>query len=496
MPSPLLTLRNITKRYDAVAVLRDVDFELRAGEVHVLAGENGAGKSTLIKIIAGAVRADRGSIAINGAPVRIATPLDAVRYGVAVIHQELSLVDSMSAAENLALGYHRSMLRSPSDEHAHARAALHHFLPDIDINARVDTLSLGARQLIEIARALASNAQIVIMDEPTSALRTQETEQLLQAVQTLRNRGTGIIYISHRLEEIMRVADRVTVLRDGVRIETIEAHTLTPKRLIHAMIGREISAIYPPRHTNRGDVLLRAHNLTVHGTVALENVHLDVRAGEILGLAGLQGSGTSEALQALYGVFGARASMMLKICGADARVQSPREAVAHGIALVGADRAALGIVPSLSIEENIMLTALPTFSRTGWMPSARIKREATQRATDAGMTTANLAAPITSLSGGNQQKGLIARAMATDPRVLLLDDPTRGVDVGVKRDLYDWMNIITREGRAIILASSDLPELLAMSDRILVFHRGVCVAEFTHDEATAATVLGAMLNCE
>lgn len=496
----LLRMSRIAKSFGPNRVLREVDFELKAGEVHVLAGENGAGKSTLIRTLGGALAADEGMIAIEGEPVRFRRPRDAAERGIAVIHQELSLVGSMSVADNLLLGHEpgRAGWIDRAASAARARRVLERVGLRLDPDRLVCTLPISAQQLVEIAKALALDAKIIVMDEPTSALSEPEVRRLFARIADLKTQGCGIIYITHRLEEIYALADRITVLRDGRVVASRPAGELPVGELVRLMVGRSIGDQAPRRAAAAGTVRLDLRRCRVRGEGAgrrliVEDAALQVRSGEILGLVGLEGSGVSEMLWAMFGALGQRAEVEMEIDGRPQRLASPRQAIEAGIALVTNDRRRTGLVPGMDVVENATLAALPRLGRLGWL---RRREEAEQTARTAGqlnLRCASLRQPVSTLSGGNQQKVVLAKWMATNPRVLLLDDPTRGVDVGAKHEIYLLMNEWSRRGCGIILSSSEWPELLQVSDRIMVMHRGRVTATFHAGEATAADLLRAAM---
>ncbi|MFV1964235.1 MAG: sugar ABC transporter ATP-binding protein [Pirellulaceae bacterium] len=500
-PLPLVCMRGITKRFGRVTVLENVDFEVRRGEVHVLAGENGAGKSTLIKILGGVHRDFEGTLAIGGRIVRHAHPREATAMGVAVIHQELSLVPSMSVADNMFLG--RPLARfgglvRDGRQRSEARRLLREFGVDVDVDQAVGDLPVATQQLIEIAKALSQNAKVIVMDEPTSALSAPEVEKLFALIDQLKARGCGIVYITHKMEEIERVADRITVLRDGHFIASSIASELPVHKLIRGMVGREIDQQFP-RHTPEiGDERLRIEDFSVTrgDRRVVDNVSFTLRKGEIVGLAGLQGSGCSELLTGLFGALESQADGRVWLDGEPARLTSPRESIRRGVALLTNDRKATGLVLSLSVVANTTLADLTRCCVGGWRLSGRERAAATGMAEALHLRAASLDMEVAELSGGNQQKVAIAKWLLTQPRVLLLDEPTRGVDVGAKREIYDLMNVWTRQGIVVLMVTSEMPELLAMSDRILVMHRGRVTAEFSGKQATADAVLEAAMGKE
>jgi ribose transport system ATP-binding protein len=500
MTTPLVRMSGITKRFGPVTVLEDVSFEIRAGEVHILAGENGAGKSTLIKILAGVHRDYQGTIQLDGRPVRPRSPTEAGSLGIAVIHQELSLVPSMTIADNVLLGRWptRAGLVLGRVERAEARRSLAIVGLDMDVDQRVEQLPIGTQQLIEIAKALSQRARVLVMDEPTSALSSPEVATLFDLIGQLKRQGCGIVYITHKMEEIEQIGDRVTVLRDGRTIGTANRADLPIPKLIHWMVGREIDQQLPRHQPHLGRTRLQVADFSVFprglGTKsAVERVGLSVRSGEIVGIGGLQGSGASELLWGLFGAYGVRAEGRVELDGKLVRIRSPRQAIQSGVALLTNDRKASGLILPMSIVANATLADLPNLTWAGWR---RPRRELAVTAAVTGplnLRAVSLDAPVATLSGGTQQKVALAKWLQTRPLVLLLDAPTRGIDVGAKREIYALMNQWTQQGIAIILISSEMPELLAMSDRIVVMHRGRVTAEMAGNEATADRILEAAM---
>ena len=497
---PLVRLAGITKRFGPVTVLRDAQFECRAGEVHVLAGENGAGKSTLIKILAGVHTQFEGRLEMDGHEVRLRDPLHAAALGVAVIHQELSLIGPMSVADNIFLG--RAPTRAgficQAIQEKDARETLARLGLDINVRAPVQSFSPAVRQLIEIAKALSQNARLLVMDEPTSALNAPEAGRLFALIQSLKERGCGIVYITHKMEEIERLADRITVLRDGRWIGTAPASDLPEARLIQWMVGRELGEQFPRRAPRPGPERLRLENFSVHpggfsAPPAVNQISMSVRAGEVVGLGGLQGSGASELFLGLFGAYGARTRGAAEMDGRPARFASPRQAIASGVALLTNDRKATGLVPSLSVAANATLAGLPALSPGGWRSPARERAAAAAATAPMHLRAASLDLETVALSGGNQQKVALARCLQTRPRLLLLDEPTKGIDIAAKRDIYQLVDQWTAEGIAILLITSEMPELLTLSDRVVVLHRGGVTAEYARGEATPENVLAAAM---
>jgi ABC-type sugar transport system ATPase subunit len=500
-PEILARLCRITKRFGPVTVLEDVDLEIRAGEVHVLAGENGAGKSTLIRILGGVYTDFDGQMQLAGRPYRPQNPLDAGRRGVALIHQELSLVPEMSVADNVFLG--RSPCRRTGfiDDRRQRTAAvevLRRLGLELDVSQSVASFPIATQQRIEIAKAISQQARVLVMDEPTSALNAPEVERLFQLVRHLKQQGCGIIYITHKMEEIERLADRITVLRDGRRIGSAPAAELPQDRLIQWMVGRPMTSLFPRHMPTLGDEVLGVKDFSVFPQgpahpAAVRQVSFAVRAGEIVGIGGLHGSGASELLGGIFGAYGSHTQGQLWLGGRPATIRSPQQAIRRRLALLTNDRKATGLVVGASIVRNTVLADLVRLSPGGWCRSRR-ERQATQRVTAAlRLRAASLDMLVAQLSGGNQQKVALAKWLQTQPQLLLLDEPTRGIDVGAKREIYELMNEWTAQGIAILLITSEMPELLAMSDRILVLHRGRCTAQFPAAQATAAKVLEAAM---
>ncbi|MCC6907224.1 MAG: sugar ABC transporter ATP-binding protein [Phycisphaerales bacterium] len=496
----LFEMEGISKSFGGQRVLREVSFDLHCGEVHVLAGENGAGKSTLMRILGGALRADAGRIDVAGRPASLRSPRDAAAHGVAIIHQELSLVGSMSIADNLFLGREPStagwLRRAGSLERSRAllaRVGLH-----VDPRRTVDSLAISTQQLVEIAKALALDARIIVMDEPTSALSEPEVRHLFTRIADLKGAGCGVIYITHRLEEIYAIADRISVLRDGRLIATRRAADLPAGELVRLMVGRSMSEQAPRRAAANGDVRLRVSHCTVRGArpglpPVVRDVSLQVHRGEILGLVGLEGSGVSELLWTIFGAFADRGTARVEIDGRPACIHSPRAAIAAGLALVTNDRKRTGLVPAMDIIANSTLATLPRLSPAGWIDRAAEAQQARESARQLNLSAASLRQRVATLSGGNQQKVVLARWMGADPSILLLDDPTRGVDVGAKHEIYLLMNRWSEQGRSIVFSSSEWLELLQVSHRIMVMHRGRVAASFEGGRAGPAELLRAAM---
>jgi len=486
---PLLALRGIGKRFGGFAALDQVDFELRAGEIHALLGENGAGKSTLIKILGGIHAPDAGSILIDGQPVTVGSVSAADRLGIRVIHQELTLAPNLSVAENIYLGREPGRFGFLSRWNLRKQAAtllrelgLADSLP---VDAVVSSLSTAQQQLVEIARALSARARILVLDEPTASLSQAETEMLFARLLQLRQQGVGLIYISHRLEEIKRLADRVTVLRDGRRVGTQDLGSLDSRELIRWMVGREMQDHYPRPTTTPGEVVLRVEGLRasrVHG------VSLELRRGEILGLAGLVGAGRTDLARALFGM-NPITDGVIYMEGRAITVRSPAEARRHGLVMVSEDRRRDGIIAHRSVAFN---AALPWTAQ--WLPGCwpnYPRRDAiVQRVVrDFAVRVNDVNAAMATLSGGNQQKVVVGRWMEQPPRVLILDEPTRGVDVGAREDMFRTIHRLAEQGLAVLLISSDLPEVLHLSHRVGVYRDGRIVKMMPAAEATPEAVM-------
>lgn len=493
-------MSNITKAFSNVKVLENVQFDLRAGEVHILAGENGAGKSTLMKILGGVYTDYTGSLKVGGGKVNFKSVQDASAAGISIIHQELSLIDSLNVAENIFLGKERSRFswlnkREMTD---YCKNVFHGLTLDIDPRQAVEEFPIGVQQMIEIAKALAFNAKIIVMDEPTSALTEPEVEKLFELIAKLKNDGCGIVYISHKMEEIYRIADRITVLRDGKYIGTETAPALPQQALVKWMVGRELDQQFPRHTPHIGQVRLEVKQLGVPGTAAnpsprVSDVSFSVKAGEILGIAGLQGSGNSELLNGIFGTYGTDAQGSIRIDGRTFTPDCPANAIKRGLALLTNDRKANGLVMDMSIVENATLAALPRLSPGGWLRPGAEQSNVKKTTAALKLKATSIFQNVEALSGGNQQKVVMAKWIETQPKVLLLDEPTRGVDVGAKHEIYELMNQWTEQGIAIVLITSEMPELLAMSDRIIVMHRGQIAAEFPVEQATQEKILSAAL---
>jgi rhamnose transport system ATP-binding protein len=491
--APLLALRQIAKSFAGVRALRGVDFELQAGEVHALLGENGAGKSTLIKVVTGAHQPDSGAIELAGQPVENLSPSLARSLGIACIYQQPALFPDLTVAENIGLRLEPARpLRGVDWPGRRTRAAelLRRIGANIAPDSEVRSLSMPEQQLVEIACALGSGARIVIMDEPTASLTQKEQQLLFGVVRELRKSGVGVIYISHRLEEIFALADRVTVLRDGQSVGTNPVDGINETQLIRMMVGREVSQIYPPSESAPGAVVLELRN-TGCAASGVRGVNLQVRAGEILGLAGLVGAGRTELGRVLFGLTPADSGEIL-LHGQSLKISSPAEAVAHGIAYVPEDRRRHGVILEMPIAQNMTMAIHRRIFPGTWLRFGAERQLALDYIRDLGVKAYGPAAPGGSLSGGNQQKVSLARWLATKPKLLILDEPTQGVDVGAKSEIHKIIRRLAKDGLAVIMISSDLPEVLGMSDRIGVMRGGELVS-ILPGSADAHTVMAAAL---
>ncbi|MFI8287854.1 sugar ABC transporter ATP-binding protein [Streptomyces sp. NPDC085614] len=489
--TPVLALQGVTKSFGAVRALRGVSLRLYAGEAHALAGENGAGKSTLIKTLAGVHRPETGTVLLDGQPVEFNGPADARDAGIAVIYQEPTLFPDLSVAENIFIGRQprRSLGRVSHREVREATAALFDRLcVDLDPDQPARGLSIADQQLVEIAKALSFDARVLIMDEPTAALTGSEVARLFKVVKTLREQGAAVLFISHRLEEIFELCQRVTTLRDGAWIASEPLDGLGEDDLVRRMVGRNLEELYPKQKTRIGEVALTVKHLTREGVFT--DVSFEVRRGEIVGLAGLVGAGRSEVARAVFGIDRFDGGEV-EVLGQQLRSGAPSLAMAAGLALVPEDRRAQGLVMAMSIERNIGLTGFAATSRAGLMNRRAERDRAVDWAIKLQVKYARLADVVGTLSGGNQQKVVLAKWLATAPRVLIVDEPTRGIDVGTKAEVHRLLSSLAADGVAVLMISSDLPEVLGMADRVLVMHEGRLTAEIPRSEATEESVMAA-----
>jgi D-xylose transport system ATP-binding protein len=508
----ILSAHHITKRFPGVVALRDVSFDLRPGEIHALCGENGAGKSTLIKLLSGIHPAGtyEGELRIGGERASFAGIADAERAGVAVIYQELALVEELTGAENVFLG---AEPRRPwpfaafldwNRMRRETRELLARFGLALDPDLPCARLGVGQKQLLEIVKALRKNSRILILDEPTAALAEHEVQVLLQILRDLRARGIALIYISHKLDEVFAIADRITVLRDGATVATVPTNATSRAEIIRQMVGREITDLFPRRMRpapgaagSSGAAALRVEGLSVAdpGTrrLVLTDISFAVAPGEVLGIGGLMGAGRSELLMHLFGAWGLRRAGRVEIGGRSIAMLPPADALRHGLALVTEDRRRYGLVVEQSVGFNLSLSALRSVTRGGFVNSSREFQRNSDVFRSLRIKASGLDASTRKLSGGNQQKVVLGKALLTEPRVVFLDEPTRGIDVGAKIEIYEIINQLTDAGQAVVLVSSELLELIGMSDRILILHAGRIGGEFTRAEATQERLMSAAL---
>jgi len=487
----LLEAKHVSKVFGGVRALQDVSFDIRAGEVHALMGENGAGKSTLMKILAGLYQPDSGVISMGGQTVVIRSPHEAMQKGIAMIHQELMPVPEMTVAENLLLGREPSgRLPGTIDHRAmqhEARSLLQVLDMDLPVARPMRELSVAGMQTVEIARALGCDASIVIMDEPTAAISEREVEYLFKAIKTLQERGTAIVYITHKMDEVFRIADRITVLRDGCWVATSPASELDDAKLIALMVGRDLEvAERQEKVSHEKEAVLSVNGLTRAG--AFRDVSFDVFRGEVLGLAGLMGAGRSEVACSIFGLEPAD-SGQIKVNGRPVTIRHPRDAMALGIGMVTEDRKGYGIVSEMSVKHNTTLAALQKCCK-GLVIQHSLESSIAQEMIDTyAIKTENAQQMVSQLSGGNQQKVVIARTMLAEPDIVILDEPTRGIDIGAKTEVYAIISDLARRGTTVILVSSELPELLNLSDRVLVMRQGELSAELDPHETTQKEIL-------
>jgi ABC-type sugar transport system ATPase subunit len=497
--TPIISIQNITKRFPGVVALSDVSFDIRAGEFHAIVGENGAGKSTLMKILSGVERPTEGRILLKGEAVDFRGTRDAEAAGVGIIHQELNLVEQLTTAANIFLGREKITAWGFLDNRAmqqEARALFAELDCHISPTELVGGLRVGDQQLVEIAKALSHEADVLIMDEPTSALTESEVERLFRVIARLRSRGVTILYISHKMEEVFRLSDRITVLRDGALVGTKNRQETTPREITHQMVGREIESVQLGKDREPGKCLLEIQGLSLpwpgHARAwRLKDVSLSLHAGEVLGIAGLMGAGRTELLECLFGASEVPPQGDIRILGKPIRFQHPGDALREGLALVTEDRKRLGLFSHMSVKENITLCSLPEVLNHGLLSGKQERALAEASAKELGIRMGGTESPIVSLSGGNQQKCILARWLKTNPKILLLDDPTRGIDVGAKAELYKIIDHLCRAGLGIIVTSSELPELLTLCDRIAVLCEGRLTGEFGRSEFSEQSIMEA-----
>ncbi len=485
----LLEMKDISKSFTGVNVLRDVHFKLEKGTVHALMGENGAGKSTLMKILAGITKSDKGSICINGKSVEINSPSDSQNLGIAMIHQELSPIPGMTVAENIYFG--REPGKSVFVDYRQLYKQTEELLDTLHIKnisprEKLQNLQVADQQLIEIAKAISYNAEIIIMDEPTSAITDKEVENLFVIINNLRKAGKGIIYISHKMDEVFRISDEITVLRDGAYVDSWKAKDINNDILIRNMVGRELSEIFPKVHVPIGEKVLEVRNLTLQNK--FHNINFDVRRGEILGIAGLVGAGRTEVMQALFGLTPADEGEII-FEGKKLNPREPREAIKNGLAFVTEDRKGEGLVPYMSVAHNITLASMKDFDKNFLIDMKSEDDVIQKQIASLRIRSYGKEQLVTSLSGGNQQKVVLAKWLIRKPKLLILDEPTRGIDVGAKSEIYKIMCDFVAKGNSIIMISSEMPEVMGMADRIVVLSNRKLGGELNREEFVQENIM-------
>jgi ABC-type sugar transport system ATPase subunit len=505
-PSPaksdvLLEAHGIAKSFPGVRALDGVNLTVRRGRLNALLGENGAGKSTLMNILAGVFPPDTGTVTLEGRAVSFKNPREAQAAGIAIIFQELNLVPELSIAENIFIGrepLNRFGLVDFARMNADTAALLKELDLDADPRMPVSKLRVGAQQVVEIAKAMSFNSRVIIMDEPTSAITEHEIEVLFRQIKRLKQSGVGLIYITHKLDELREIADDITVFRDGKFVGTKEFHEVTRDDMIRMMVGRELADLFPKSPTKAGDVVLRAKNISLQhaereNDFAVKDVSFEVRRGEVLGIFGLMGAGRTELLQTIFGLYPHTSTGEVQVEGKPVSIRSPRDAIAAGLALAPEDRKAEGVVLGLSVAHNTTLACLSRIERMGFLQSGLERELVGDYVSRLRVKTPSIDQPIVNLSGGNQQKVVLAKWLATRPKVLLLDEPTRGIDINAKREIYALIDELAQSGLGVVMVSSELPEILGIADRILVLCEGRQTAEFSHAEASEENVVKAAL---
>ena len=485
----ILEMKNITKTFPGVKALDQVNFSLKKGEVHALLGENGAGKSTLMKVLNGIHKRDQGEIILNGEQVEFENTKEAQKAGLAIIHQELELIPDLNVAENIYLGREdrNGIFINYKKLYQKTEEVLEMLGVEIDPKAKIKDLNIGSQQMVEIAKAVSQNAEILVMDEPTSSLTNQEIEILFDLIEKLKEREIAIVYISHRLEEVFEICDRVTVLRDGQFVGEVETSETSEDQLIKMMVGRTIEDRFPKMTFNPGEEILRVENLSVPGEII--NASFSLRKGEILGVAGLMGSGRTELAKAVFGVYKEK-SGDIYYRGEKLKIDSPADALDNGISYLSEDRKDEGLILGLTVADNISISVLTTILRGGTFINEAAEKELAQKyISDLNIKTPSEKQLVRNLSGGNQQKVVVSKLLSTRPEVVIFDEPTRGIDVGAKREIYNLMQELIDEGVAVLLISSELPEILNLSSRILVMHEKEIMGELDAADADQEAVM-------
>jgi inositol transport system ATP-binding protein len=484
-------MENISKTFPGVKALSEVNLIVHKGTIHALMGENGAGKSTLMKILDGIYAPDSGQINFQGQPVTIDTTQTALKLGISMIHQELSPIPYMTVAENIFLGREPLGRFGLIDKHklnADTKALLNRLEIDIDPTSVMRDLSVANTQMVEIAKAISYDSSLIIMDEPTSAITEREVAHLFRMIRSLKEKGVTIIYITHKMDEVFQIADDVTVLRDGKQVATLPASETNKGHMISMMVGRELTEMFPKEYAPIGEIILSVRNLTREGIV--KDVSFDLRRGEILGIAGLMGAGRTTVIESIFGIHKIDAGEIL-IKGMKTQINSPADAIKNGMALLTEDRKLTGIMGVLPVRDNMMIASLPNYEKGVLLDGRLIEDTYKQEKTRLDIKSPSMHQLIKLLSGGNQQKVLVSRWLLTSPDILILDEPTRGIDVGAKAEIHKLMSKLAQDGKAIIMISSELPEILGMSDRILVMHEGRVGGIFERKAATQETIMQA-----
>ena len=462
----ILEFKNVTKEFPGVKALDDVSFAVQRGAVHVLCGENGAGKSTLMKIINGLYKVTSGMVFYNGEELKVSDPTQARQQGISMIYQELNIVPNMSIADNIYLG--REIMKN------------------YDLKSKMSTLSVAQAQMIEIIKSISCNAKVILMDEPTSALTGTEVEYLFGKIRELKESGVTIIYISHKMDEIFKIADYISVFRDGKHIATREAKEFTVNQIVELMVGREMSKVYPESHTTIGEEIFRVEGFNSKGK--FKDINFSLREGEILGIAGLMGAGRTEIVRAIFGM-DKKDSGRIFMKGEEIQIDEVKDAIKHGIDMLSEDRRKYGLITSRNMKENISLVALRHTYNKKWLDLKREQRDVTEIIERLNIKPHNMKAIVQNLSGGNQQKVVLGKWLLSQPKILILDEPTRGIDVGAKHEIYKIMRELTEQGVSVIMISSELPELLGMSDRVIVIRNGRISGELSKKELSPVSIM-------
>lgn len=490
-PTYLLEVVNVSKAYSSVKALNDVSLRIRPGTVHTVMGENGAGKSTLMKIIAGIVQPDSGEMILNGEKVKFANPRDALRHGISMIHQELTPIPEMTIAENIFLGREPVKLGNMMIDYKRMNREVERLLNEMSIKLdprmKMKNLTVSETQMIEIAKAMFTDPKLIIMDEPTSAITSREVETLFVLIEMLKSKGCSIMYISHKMDEVFRISDEITIMRDGNYVGSYLASELNYELLIKKMVDRELKDVFPARKAQIASVALSVKNLS-HGK-RFRDVSFEIRAGEVVGFAGLMGSGRTEVAESIFGIRKLD-NGEIYIAGNKVRIRAPHDAIQHKIGLITEDRKLQGLVLPLSVKENITLSSLKHFKKRSGIINKKHENAVVSDYIDMlKIKTPHADQSVETLSGGNQQKVVIGKWLMKSPKIMIFDEPTRGIDIGAKSEIYRKISSLAEEGIAIILISSELPEILGMSDRILVFHDGTITGEFTREDATQENIM-------